>query len=81
MNWVVFIIVGLIAGWLAGMLMKGGKFGIVGNMAIGVAGSLIGTAIFQYLGIAIGGGLLGSIIIATIGAMVLIIVIRMIKAI
>jgi len=74
-----FLLVGLIAGWLAGVLAKGGSFGILGNIAIGIVGAFIGGSLFQRLGIAAGGGMVGSIIVATIGTLVLIFVIRLIK--
>lgn len=79
MNFVWFILVGLIAGWLAGLLMKGGGFGVVGDIVIGIIGALIGGFLFSTLGVSTGGGLLGSIIVATIGAVVLIFLLRLIK--
>lgn len=74
-----FLIVGLIAGWLAGVLVKGGGFGLIGDMVIGVIGAVIGGFLFGNLGVSMGGGLIGSIIVATIGAVVLLFVIRLIK--
>lgn len=74
-----FLIVGLIAGWLAGVLVKGGGFGLIGDMIIGVIGAVIGGFLFSNLGVSAGGGLIGSIIVATIGAVVLLFVIRLIK--
>lgn len=74
-----FLLVGLVAGWLAGVLAKGGGFGILGNIIIGVVGAFIGGTLFQRLGVAAGSGMIGSIIVATIGALVLIFVIRLIK--
>ncbi len=79
MNFIWFILVGLIAGWLAGQLVKGGGFGLVGNIVVGVVGALIGGFLFSTLGASAGGGLLGSIVVATIGAVVLLFIIRMIK--
>ena len=79
MNFVWFILVGLIAGWLAGLLMKGGGFGVVGDIVIGIIGALIGGFLFSTFGVSTGGGLLGSIIVATIGAVVLIFLLRLIK--
>jgi uncharacterized membrane protein YeaQ/YmgE (transglycosylase-associated protein family) len=79
MNLIWFLIVGLVAGWLAGVLVKGGGFGLIGDLVVGVVGALIGGFLFSALGLAAGGGLLGSIIVATIGAVVLLFVVRLIK--
>ena len=78
MQFVWFIIVGLIAGWLAGQFMKGGGFGIVGDIVVGVLGALLGGFLFGLLGIS-AGGLLGAIVVATIGAIVLILLLRLVK--
>jgi uncharacterized membrane protein YeaQ/YmgE (transglycosylase-associated protein family) len=79
MNIVWFILVGLIAGWLAGQLMKGGGFGVIGDIVVGIIGALVGGLLFSSLGISAGGGLLGAIIVATIGAVVLIFLLRLIR--
>jgi uncharacterized membrane protein YeaQ/YmgE (transglycosylase-associated protein family) len=79
MEFVWFILVGLVAGWLAGMLVKGGGFGVVGDIIVGVLGALVGGFLFGFLGFSGGGGLLGSIVVATVGAVVLIFVLRLIK--
>ncbi len=79
MSFIWFILVGLVAGWLAGQLVKGGGFGLVGDIVVGVVGALIGGFLFSTLGVSAGGGLLGSIVVATIGAVVLLFIIRMIK--
>jgi uncharacterized membrane protein YeaQ/YmgE (transglycosylase-associated protein family) len=79
MNIVWFILVGLVAGWLAGQLMKGGGFGVVGDIVVGIIGALIGGLLFSALGVSTGGGLLGAIIVATIGAVVLIFLLRLIR--
>jgi uncharacterized membrane protein YeaQ/YmgE (transglycosylase-associated protein family) len=79
MNLLWFLIVGLIAGWLAGILVKGGGFGAIGDIVVGVVGAFIGGFLFSTLGVSAGGGLLGSIIVATIGAVVLIFLVRLIK--
>ncbi len=78
MNIVWFIIIGMVAGWLAGQIMKGGGFGVIGNIVVGVVGAFLGGMIFKLLGLA-WGGLLGSLIVATIGAVVLIFLVRLIK--
>lgn len=79
MNIIWFVLVGLIAGWLAGVLMKGGGFGVLGDIVVGIVGALIGGFLFGSLGVFPGGGLLGAIIVATIGAVVLILLLRLIK--
>ncbi len=74
-----FLLIGLIAGWLAGLLVKGGGFGVVGDMVMGVLGAFLGGFLFRSLGLSAGGGMLGSIIVATIGAIVLILLLRLIR--
>ena len=74
-----FLIVGLVAGWLAGVLVKGGGYGLVGDMVVGILGALLGGYLFGSLGGAVGGGLLGSIVVATLGAIILIAILRLIK--
>ncbi|RPH74154.1 GlsB/YeaQ/YmgE family stress response membrane protein [bacterium] len=65
-----FILVGLIAGFLAGQIMRGRGFGLVGNIIIGIVGALLGGFLFDLLGVGLG-GTLGSIIMATFGAIIL----------
>jgi uncharacterized membrane protein YeaQ/YmgE (transglycosylase-associated protein family) len=79
MNFVWFIIVGLVAGWLAGVIMKGGGFGVIGDIVVGIVGALIGGWLFSTMGVSAGGGLLGAIIVALIGAIILIFLLRLIK--
>ena len=74
-----FLIVGLVAGWLAGVLVKGGGYGLVGDIVVGILGALLGGFLFGSLGGAVGGGLLGSIVVATLGAIILIAILRLIK--
>lgn len=69
----------MVAGWLAGKLVRGGGFGLVGDLAVGVVGAFIGGFLFRALGASAGGGLIGSIAVATIGAVVLLVVVRLIK--
>ena len=73
------IVVGLIAGWLAGKLVKGGGYGIVGDIVVGVLGALVGGFLFEALGVSTEGGFIGTIVMATFGAVVLIVALRMIK--
>jgi uncharacterized membrane protein YeaQ/YmgE (transglycosylase-associated protein family) len=73
------LLVGLIAGWLAGQIVKGGGYGMIGDMVVGIVGALIGGYVFRSLGLSQGYGLLGSIVVATIGAIILIVLLRIIK--
>jgi uncharacterized membrane protein YeaQ/YmgE (transglycosylase-associated protein family) len=75
---IIFLVIGAIAGWLAGLIMKGGGFGLIGDIIVGVIGSFIGGWLFGALGIG-AGGLIGSIIAAVVGAIILIAIIRLIK--
>ena len=79
MQFVWFALIGLVAGWLAGLIMKGGGFGVIGDIVVGILGALLGGFLFNALGLSSGGGLLGAIIVATIGAIVLIFILRLIK--
>jgi uncharacterized membrane protein YeaQ/YmgE (transglycosylase-associated protein family) len=76
---IAWLIIGAVAGWLAGTLMKGGGFGLIGDIVVGIVGAFIGGWLAGVLGIAIGGGLISSIITATVGAVVLILLLRLIK--
>lgn len=76
---VVFIIVGAIAGWLAGQLVKGYGFGLVGNIVVGIVGAFIAGWLFPFIGVSIGSGVIAAIIHATIGAVILLVLIRLVK--
>jgi uncharacterized membrane protein YeaQ/YmgE (transglycosylase-associated protein family) len=78
---IIWLVVGGVAGWLAGLIMSGGGYGIVGDIVIGIVGSIIAGWLFGSLHVAAGPGLLGSIIAATIGAVVLIVILRLIRRI
>jgi uncharacterized membrane protein YeaQ/YmgE (transglycosylase-associated protein family) len=73
------IIVGLIAGWLAGVVMKGGGYGILVDILLGIVGGLLGNWIFGRLGVSSGSGVIGSIIVSFIGAVILVAVTRVLK--
>ena len=73
------IVVGIIAGWLAGVVMKGGGYGVIWDLILGIAGAVIGGWLFGYAGALAGGGMVGSIVVATIGAIVLIFISRVLK--
>ncbi|TWX53366.1 GlsB/YeaQ/YmgE family stress response membrane protein [Colwellia hornerae] len=75
---IIFLAIGAVAGWLAGILMKGRGFGLLGNIVIGVIGAAFGGFVFSFLGIS-AGGLVGSIVTATAGAALLLFIIGLIK--
>lgn len=74
----VILIVGALAGWLAGLMIKGSGFGLIGNIVVGILGAVLGSFLFGFLGIA-SGGFLGAIIIATIGAVILLYAVSVLK--
>jgi uncharacterized membrane protein YeaQ/YmgE (transglycosylase-associated protein family) len=74
-----FIVIGLVAGWLAGQLVKGGGFGVIGDIAVGILGAVFGGWLFGALGLYPGGGLLPALLVATVGAIVLIVIIRLVS--
>ena len=75
----VFLLVGAAAGWLAGQIVKGYGFGLVGNIVIGIVGAFLAGFLLPRLGLGLSAGILGSIIYAMIGAVVLLLLIRVIK--
>ena len=74
-----YIIVGAIAGWLGGLIMKGRGFGLLGNIVIGILGGFLGGFLFNALNISIGSGLVSAIVTSTIGAVVLLFAVGVIK--
>ena len=78
MNLLWFLLIGLVAGWLAGQVTKGRGFGVIGNLIVGVVGAFIGGFVFDSLGIA-AYGLLGSLIAAFVGALILVWLVGIIK--
>ncbi|MEO6726925.1 MAG: GlsB/YeaQ/YmgE family stress response membrane protein [Blastocatellia bacterium] len=76
---IILLVVGAIAGWLAGVVMKGGGFGLVGDIVVGIVGAFLGAWLFSLLGVSAGGGTVGLLITAFIGAIVLLLLIRLIK--
>jgi len=69
---VVTVVVGLVAGWLAGLVMKGGGYGMIGDVLLGIGGSFVGGWLFHMLGIGAGSGWFGMIAVAFVGAILLI---------
>ena len=78
MNFILFLIIGAIAGWLAGRIMKGRGFGVIGNLIVGIIGAFIGGFVFGLLGIATY-GLIGSLISSLAGAIILLWIIGLVK--
>jgi uncharacterized membrane protein YeaQ/YmgE (transglycosylase-associated protein family) len=74
--WVVLL--GILAGWLAGQIMKGSGFGVLGDLVVGILGSLLGSFLFGLLGLS-AYGLLGRLVVAVVGAIVLLWLLRLIK--
>jgi len=79
MSFLIFLLIGAIAGWLAGVVMKGGGFGLIVDIIVGIIGSIIGGWLFGLMGISAGGGMIGSIVVATIGAIILLFIVRLFK--
>ena len=77
-NLLIILAIGAVAGWLAGQFMKGGGFGLLGNIVVGIIGAVIGGFVFGMLGISTS-GLIGSIVTATVGAVLLLFVIDLVK--
>ena len=78
MNFILFLIIGAVAGWLAGNIMKGRGFGVLGNIVVGIVGSFLCGMLFGALGLK-AFGLIGSLITATVGAVVLLYLISLVK--
>jgi uncharacterized membrane protein YeaQ/YmgE (transglycosylase-associated protein family) len=77
-NLIYFLIIGIVAGWLAGKLTRGGGFGLIGDLVLGVLGAFLGGWVLGLAGIT-AGGLIGSLVSATFGAVLLLFVVRLIK--
>jgi uncharacterized membrane protein YeaQ/YmgE (transglycosylase-associated protein family) len=75
----VILVVGVVAGWLAGQIVRGAGFGLIGDLLIGIVGALIGSWLLPQLGIHLGAGIVRAIINATIGAILLLLVIRLLR--
>jgi uncharacterized membrane protein YeaQ/YmgE (transglycosylase-associated protein family) len=78
MNIILFLIIGGVAGWLAGLIMKGRGFGVMANIGIGIVGSVLGGFVFRLLGLAAQGAI-GELVTATAGAVLLLAVVSAIK--
>ncbi|MGE0241387.1 MAG: GlsB/YeaQ/YmgE family stress response membrane protein [Parvibaculaceae bacterium] len=75
----VFLLIGAIAGWLAGLIVRGGGYGLIGDIVVGIIGAFIAGLILPRIGVSLGGGVLGAILGATIGAVILLLIVRVVK--
>ena len=76
---IIFVIVGVVAGWLAGQVMRGGGFGLVGDLIVGVVGAIMAGWLFPMLGVSLGSGIVAAIISSAIGAIVLLAIVRLVR--
>jgi uncharacterized membrane protein YeaQ/YmgE (transglycosylase-associated protein family) len=78
---VVALIIGAIAGWLAGVIVEGGGFGLIGNMLVGIAGAFVAALLFPRLGLGLtlGGGIVGAIVTSALGAVVLLLIVNLVQ--
>lgn len=75
----IILLIGAIAGWLAGQIVQGTGFGLIGDIIIGIVGAFIASWLFPQLGIHLGAGIVGEIVAATIGAILLLVIVRLVK--
>jgi uncharacterized membrane protein YeaQ/YmgE (transglycosylase-associated protein family) len=76
---IIWLVVGAIAGWLAGMVVKGGGYGLIGDIVVGILGGLIAGWLLPQVGIVIGSGIIAAIIDAFIGAVILLLILRLVR--
>ena len=76
---IIWLVIGAVAGWLAGQVVKGGGFGLVGDIVVGIIGSVVAGWLLPRVGLYIGGGFIAEIINAVIGAVILLVVVRLAK--
>jgi uncharacterized membrane protein YeaQ/YmgE (transglycosylase-associated protein family) len=79
MELLVFLVVGAIAGWLAGLIVRGFGFGLIGNIVVGIIGALVAGYLFPRLGVGLPAGLVGQILSAAIGAVIVLVIIGLIR--
>lgn len=75
----VMLLIGAIAGWLAGQIVSGFGFGLLGNIVVGIVGAFVAGLLFPRLGLGMGGGILAAIVHSTLGAVILLFLIRLVK--
>jgi uncharacterized membrane protein YeaQ/YmgE (transglycosylase-associated protein family) len=78
---IILLLIGAIAGWLAGQIVKGYGFGLIGNIVVGILGAFVGQWLFPRLGFGFGGDIIGTIITATLGAIILLLIIGLLRRI
>ena len=78
-SWLWIVVIGIVAGFLAGKIMRGKGFGVVVDLLLGIGGSFLGGWVFTQLHISMGGGLLGQLLMALVGALLLLFIVRLIK--
>ena len=76
---IIWLVIGAVAGWLAGQIIKGYGFGLIGNIVVGIIGAVIAGWLLPLIGVALGGGIIAAIINAVIGAVILLLVIGLFK--
>jgi len=76
---IIWVVIGAVAGWLAGQIMTGGGFGLIGNIIVGIIGAFVAGWLLPRIGLYIGGGIIGDIINAAIGAIIVLFVIGLLK--
>jgi len=76
---IIWLVIGAVAGWLAGQIVKGGGFGLVGDIIVGIIGAVIAGWLLPRVGLYIGGGFIADVINALIGAVILLVVVRLVK--
>ncbi len=77
----IILLVGIVAGWLAGKVVRGTGFGLIGDLLVGIAGAFVAAWLFPRLGISIGGGIVSDIIFSALGAIILLVIVRLIRGI
>lgn len=75
----VMLLIGAIAGWLAGKIVSGFGYGLLGNMVIGIVGAVVASYVLPRLGFGIGGGVLSAIVTSTIGAVIVLVIVKLVK--
>ena len=75
----VILVVGIVAGWLAGKVVRGTGFGLVGDLLVGIAGALVASLLFPRLGVSLGGGLLSEILFSALGAIILLLIVGLVR--
>ena len=79
MHWILWIIAGIVAGWLTGLIMKGRGYGLIGDLVIGLLGGLFGGWLFSLLGLPSVGGWIGEILVAVVGGVALVAIVRALR--